>query len=240
MNNMENTNNNNTNNHITITNHPNYNYNDNENENKNENDLSCTFSTLSSSSTPPESPSDKQTTQNINRLNHEFSYDDETTDNFYLNSSAETISSPISPLNTSRDIINCLICLDEIQNYTSGFLPCGCCNKFHEECLYDWVLISGICPICRRGPGVDNTLNENEIMPNFVSYFYENTNTDNNDYYSNRRLNRIRRQHVEIVEINDNYPRCCFSNLNRQNQVLSAFLFMCLILLTLRLTGNLE
>jgi hypothetical protein len=47
----------------------------------------------------------------------------------------------------------CYICLEKlnINCYNDNkYLKCGCLNRYHAECLYEWAEIQNKCPICRK------------------------------------------------------------------------------------------
>lgn len=73
--------------------------------------------------------------------------------------------------------VDCLICLEPIENYTPGFLICGCNNKFHLSCLQSWISQNYNCPICRKGPNIQsNVRNSNDHVVEFMNYFENNSN----------------------------------------------------------------
>lgn len=78
---------------------------------------------------------------------------------------------------TELEEVDCLICLEPIENYTPGFLICGCNNKFHLSCLQSWISQNYNCPICRKGPNIQSdNRNSNDHVVEFMNYFENNNN----------------------------------------------------------------
>jgi len=49
-----------------------------------------------------------------------------------------------------EDDINCVICIDKIEN-NFCVLNCGCKNKlYHIKCINDWFRYKNICPTCKH------------------------------------------------------------------------------------------
>lgn len=97
--------------------------------------------------------------------------------------------------------IDCLICLEKIDNYQEGKLVCGCSNKFHIDCLQNWINQNYNCPICRKGPNIQsNNQNNNDYIIEFMNYF------DNNNQVVpiENEESIIRRQEINRLRINRN------------------------------------
>ncbi|EXB78379.1 RING-H2 finger protein ATL1 [Morus notabilis] len=46
--------------------------------------------------------------------------------------------------------VNCIICLDRIEESDEVRVPLSCCHVFHRECLDVWIdQGQGTCPLCR-------------------------------------------------------------------------------------------
>ena len=44
----------------------------------------------------------------------------------------------------------CYICLDTLDSLLNQLLLCGCPNKYHKSCLYEWIKKENKCPICKK------------------------------------------------------------------------------------------
>ena len=97
--------------------------------------------------------------------------------------------------------VDCLICLEKIDNYQEGKLLCGCNNKFHINCLQSWINQNYNCPICRKGPNIQsNNQNNNDYIIEFMNYF-----DNNNQVVPIENLDSItRRQEINRLRINRN------------------------------------
>ncbi|GJN07030.1 hypothetical protein PR202_ga24819 [Eleusine coracana subsp. coracana] len=50
---------------------------------------------------------------------------------------------------TREERDGCAICLQGLQvGHKFRMMPC-CCHAFHERCIFEWLLINRVCPICR-------------------------------------------------------------------------------------------
>ena len=58
----------------------------------------------------------------------------------------QTISFPIQILVINTQNEECCICMDK-GNTSWSMLPCG--DKFHRECISQWLCSNQTCPICR-------------------------------------------------------------------------------------------
>jgi len=95
-------------------------------------------------------------------------------DNDEFSDFIEYTQSPKS-LQSNEEDVDCMICLDKIDDYTEGVLPCGCNNKFHLNCLQNWINLHYNCPICRKGPNIstENLNRQNDYIIEFMNYFDE-------------------------------------------------------------------
>ena len=188
------------------------------------NHINTTYSPETSSSTSLSTSLEVSTQNSLPNLSPNSStYSTTDTDNIPLHEDIEYIGNP--EYIDNQESINCLICLEEIDNYIDGYLPCGCSNKFHQNCLIEWILVSGICPICRNGPGINDYLNDDEILYNFIDFFSYNTSP------STIHIHRPR-QHVEVVSFTHNY---CGLRLNRLNKIYLTFFIVTTIMLVLKI-----
>jgi hypothetical protein len=72
------------------------------------------------------------------------------------------------------EVENCYICLEKLNMncYNDNkYLKCGCLNRYHTECLCEWIEIQNKCPICRK------KINDIEEDNNF------DLEVDNNDFF---------------------------------------------------------
>ncbi|GJN28345.1 hypothetical protein PR202_gb16455 [Eleusine coracana subsp. coracana] len=43
----------------------------------------------------------------------------------------------------------CAICLEDLQvGQKFRMMPC-CCHAFHQRCIFEWLIINRVCPICQ-------------------------------------------------------------------------------------------
>ena len=62
----------------------------------------------------------------------------------------------------------CIICLEEINKNNIIFNSCEHYNNFHRECIYDWIKINPLCPICENKIIILNNDNYNLIYYNNI------------------------------------------------------------------------
>ena len=60
--------------------------------------------------------------------------------------------------------LTCYICLDTLNISLNQLLLCGCPNRYHKNCLHEWIKKTSICPICKK---------------NIYYYYYENKTNEN-------------------------------------------------------------
>ena len=46
--------------------------------------------------------------------------------------------------------LTCYICLDNLNISLKQSLLCGCPNRYHKKCLYEWISKTNKCPICKQ------------------------------------------------------------------------------------------
>tara|TARA_B100001093_G_scaffold190978_1_gene183473 strand:- start:3901 stop:4401 length:501 start_codon:yes stop_codon:yes gene_type:complete len=55
----------------------------------------------------------------------------------------------IEKLNEFNSSFECIICLNETDNYDYNLKKLKCNHKFHKDCIDDWLSKNKNCPICR-------------------------------------------------------------------------------------------
>lgn len=127
---------------------------------------------------------------------------------------------------TELEEVDCLICLEPIENYTPGFLVCGCNNKFHLSCLQSWISQNYNCPICRKGPNIQsNITNSNDCVIEFMNYFENN---------SNNRIIPI--ENYEATQRRFEINRLQTSRRNQMKYIQIIILIICLVIIIFSMT----
>lgn len=51
--------------------------------------------------------------------------------------------------NKLNEIEDCIICLEPMKNTSTKISLTPCSHPFHEQCLWQWLRKSKVCPLCR-------------------------------------------------------------------------------------------
>ena len=129
----------------------------------------------------------------------------------YNDSEDNNINNTIDYIENIDDIIECIICKENIDNYQIEKLKCGCRNLAHKECLIEWLKIKNVCPICRK-----NIIN-NTITRTFNIYNNDNTsdtisisiNNINNNGLNSNISNNINIDNININNDRSHFPKWC-------------------------------
>jgi len=116
-------------------------------------------------------------------------------DNDEFSDFIEYTQSPQS-LKSNEEDVDCMICLETIDDYTEGVLPCGCNNKFHLNCLQNWINLHYNCPICRKGPNISTDIlnQQNDYIIEFMNYFDEHQLQIQQELHQQERHQQYRHQ----------------------------------------------
>ena len=67
---------------------------------------------------------------------------------------------------------------------TDKYLKCGCMNRYHTECLYEWIKCQNKCPICREKiTELQNDNSDNNIDNNNDDNYNDSIQVDDNDFF---------------------------------------------------------
>ncbi len=81
---------------------------------------------------------------------------------------------------STSTIINCSICIDEIDiKDEKNVKSLDCSNKhiFHINCINEWLKVNNICPLCREKINIENNQNENNNQNNNQNVIYRRQNS---------------------------------------------------------------
>ena len=131
--------------------------------------------------------------------------------NSIIYNNSENGNNTIDYIENIDDIIECIICKENIDNYQIENLKCGCRNLAHKECLIEWLKIKNVCPICRK-----NIIN-NTITRTFNIYNNDNTsdtisisiNSINNNELNGSISNNINIANISINNDRSYFPKWC-------------------------------